>query len=107
MSATLDKVRKLVACGEVLVSRHGLRELANDDLPIAELVASLDGASVVEDYPNYWKGPAVLMLHVGQDGRPIHVLWGIERRTETPAVVVTAYRPEAGRWTADFLTRRV
>lgn len=77
MSETLDRVRRLVARGELLVSRHGHRELANDTLSLAELVATLDGAQVVEDYPNYWKGPSVLALHVGRDGLPVHVLWGI------------------------------
>lgn len=41
-----------------------------------------------------------------RDGRPIHVVWGIPKGQRTPAVVVTAYRPDAKRWTDDCLRRR-
>lgn len=106
MSETLKRVQRLVARGEALASRHGHREMANDLLGLAELVATLDAAQVVEDYPDYWKGPAVLVLQLDRAGQPVHVLWGIERGTETPAILVTAYRPELERWSDDFLARK-
>jgi len=39
-------------------------------------------------------------------GDPIRVVWGIPRGLSSPAVVVTAYRPDPARWSADFLERR-
>ena len=38
--------------------------------------------------------------------RPIHVVWGIPWGQISPAVLVTAYRPDPARWTEDFLRRR-
>lgn len=106
MSATLDAVRLLVARGEVRISAHGYEELAADNLFANEIVMGIGDGMLVEDYPDYPKGRCVLVLQHAQDGKPVHVVWGIPRGRSEPAVLVTAYRPEANRWTEDFLRRR-
>ena len=35
----------------------------------------------------------------------IHVLWGIPAGSDSPAVIVTAYRPDPVLWTEDYLRR--
>jgi len=106
MSQTLQLVIALVERQEVLISEHGYDELAAADLLIKDLIAGISDAVVVEDYPDYHKGPCVLVLQRDQQGKPIHVVWGIPKHATAPAVVVTAYRPDAARWTADFLRRK-
>lgn len=104
MSGTLDLVRACVKRGEVRVSRHGAAELRSDGI---ELAAVLDSTvTSVEDYPSAFKGPTILALHVLDDGTPIHVVWGFAVGRTTPAVLVTAYRPDPQRWSVDFTTRR-
>ncbi len=105
MSQTFDLVRELVARGEILVSEHGYDEMAADDILIDDVLATLPEAQVVEDYPDYSKGPCVLVLQTDSHGKPIHVLWGIPRGRQAPAVVVTAYRPDPGKWSQDFRRR--
>jgi hypothetical protein len=39
--------------------------------------------------------------------KPIHVVWGIPRDATSPAVLVTAYRPDPERWSDDFRRRKV
>ena len=106
MSDTLDRVRMLVGRGEVEFSVHGQEELEADEIDPREVINGVTNAVVVEDYPDYWKGPAVLVLKRDTIGNAVHVVWGIERGTEGPAIVVTAYRPTPERWTDDFLRRR-
>ena len=106
MSETLRRVQELVARQEVRISEHGYDELMADGLFVDEVLAGLPRAVVVEDYPNFAKGPAVLVLQTSHDGRPVHVVWGIAKGTTTPAALVTAYRPDPARWSDDLMTRK-
>jgi len=106
MSHTLQRIQELVARQEVQVSAHGYDELAADGLLFKEILAGVRDAAVVEDYPTYPKGPCVLVLQRDAQGQPVHVVWGIPRNASSPAVVVTAYRPDPGQWTDDFMRRR-
>jgi hypothetical protein len=106
MSETFDKVRALVRRAEVKISDHGYDEMADEDILAREVLAGVSEGVVVEDYPTYAKGPSVLVLQRDQDQRPIHVVWGIPNGLSSPAVVVTAYRPNPDLWSEDFTRRK-
>jgi uncharacterized protein DUF4258 len=106
MNATLARVQKLVARGEVVTSVHGFRELAADGILLDDLKGGIRAAIVVEEYPDAFKGPSVLVLQRDRDGQPLHILWGIPKGADGPATVITAYRPKANRWSSDFMRRR-
>ena len=57
-------------------------------------------------YPEYPKGRSVLVLQLDDAGQVIHVVWGIPKGFESPAVLVTAYRPDPTRWDETFMERR-
>lgn len=105
MSTTFEIIKRLVTRREVRISEHGYDELAEDNILVTELVSGVAGGQVVEDYPDYPKGPCVLVLQRDRAGEPIHVVWGIPKNHDLPAVVVTAYRPDPKKWTSDFLHR--
>lgn len=106
MSATLDAVRGLVASGSVRISEHGYDELSDDDIFVRDLLNGISNATVVEDYPTFPKGAAVLVLQFDSNNRPIHVVGGIPRGFTSPAVLVTAYRPDPAKWNEHFTERR-
>ena len=106
MSETFDRIRGLVRADSIRVSRHAFRRMGQQDIVSDNLLSSMEGALVVEDYPDYFVGPSVLVLHFDREQRPIHAVWGLEKGTQGPAVLVTAYRPDPSLWSDDFRSRR-
>jgi hypothetical protein len=106
VSETLDRIRNLVARGEVISSVHGFRELAADGILLDDVTDGVKTAIVVEEYPEAFKGPSALVLQQDRTGKPLHVLWGIPKGKLGPATIITAYRPNPTRWSADFMRRR-
>jgi hypothetical protein len=82
LSETLDRVRVLVARGEVRISLHGYEELAADKILVRDVVSGLAGAVVVEDYPDYPKGPCILVLEQEACSRQF-TSFGVSRRAKT------------------------
>jgi hypothetical protein len=105
VSDTLERIRELVAAGKGRVSEHGFRELKEDAIQLANTLQGLATARVVEEYPDYHKGPCVLVLQRDAKGKPVHVLWGMSKAHGDEAVLITAYRPDPARWSADYLRR--
>ncbi len=71
MSITFELVRVLVAQGDVQVSIHGYEELAADDVHVRDVIDGLATAVLVEEYPDYAKGPCVLLLEQDRMNQPI------------------------------------
>ena len=106
MDDLTNQIRRLVARGEVRISAHGYDELASDDLRVRDVVEGLGSCELVREYPDYGKGPCVLVLVMLDGGIPVHAVWGIPKGKESPAVLVTAYRPDPTVWEDGFRTRR-
>ena len=106
MSETFHQILRLIEKGKVKISDHGYDEMAVDGLYARDALESIADAVVVEDYPDYPKGPCVLVLQKDRGGEPMHVVWGIPKGKSSPAVLVTAYRPDPRLWKRDFLRRK-
>ena len=106
MSKTYKAILELIERKEIIISNHGYDELADDLIFVRDILAGIKEAVVVEDYPEYPRGPCVLLLQKDPNGEPIHVVWGIPKGAYSPAVLVTAYRPDPDVWSKDFMRRK-
>ncbi|MBN2592702.1 MAG: DUF4258 domain-containing protein [Sedimentisphaerales bacterium] len=106
MNETLHQILHLIQQGKVKISDHGYDELAADKLYVRDVLEYIADAVIVEEYPDYPKGPCILVFQKDRNGEPIHVVWGIPKGKSSPAVLVTAYRPDPQRWESDFLRRK-
>lgn len=105
-SETFERVKPLVAAKQASPSQHCYARFAKRGILFADVLCGVHEGIVVEDHPEYHLGPSVLVLQIDLAGRPLHVLWGIERDTEGPAVVVTACHPDPKEWSEDFRSRK-
>jgi hypothetical protein len=106
VNKTYRRILTLISEGHVRVSDHGYDELAADAIFAKDIIEGAGSAQVIEDYPLYPKGPCVLVLQHDRKKLPIHVVWGIPRNEDRPAVLITAYRPDETIWQKGFNTRR-
>ncbi len=106
MSTTYKNILDLVKKGDILISNHGYDELSEDKISIKDILLNIDKSILIEDYPNYAKGPCVLLLQKDIKNNPIHIVWGIPKGQSSPAVIVTAYKPDPNRWSDDFSRRK-
>ena len=105
-SDTFESIKLLIVNNEVLISSHGYDELAEDHIFVRDVISSIQDAVILEDYPNFGKGPCTLLLQFDRDNKPIHTVWGIPKGKTSPAVLITAYRPDPEKWSADFMRRK-
>ena len=106
ISKFFELILDLVERKKIMISDHGYDELAEDEIFVRDIMGSVAEAVVVEDYPEYPKGHCVLVLQKDTQGNPIHVVWGVPKGALSPAVLVTAYRPDPNRWSNDFMRRK-
>ena len=106
MSRLWQQCAALVTADDVRISEHGYDALADDGLTVDELLLGAGSAVLVEKYPDYPKGAAVLVLQRAVDGSPVHAVSGVPRGYNRPAVLVTAYRPDPNLWDETFTRRR-
>jgi len=104
-SVTFERIKALISEKKIVISSHGYDELAEDHILMKDVLANLSESLVIEDYPDFGKGPCCLVLQKDLTGDFIHVVWGISKGTDEPAVLITAYRPDPERWSDDFQRR--
>jgi len=100
----LDEIQAALRRDAYQLSQHGIQEMLADDLERPDIVDATLGGELIEDYPNAYPFPACLLLGPLAGDSPLHLVWAIDR-SRGYAVLVTTYRPDPAKWSADFRRR--
>lgn len=98
------QVQNAVAVRNYSITDHGAEEMIADDLLEADIVSATANAELIEDYPNAFPFPACLLLGWIAPTTPLHLVWAYEAARDY-AVLITVYKPDPARWSADFRQR--
>ena len=101
--STLEKVRAAARKG-ILFRNHAVVRMTQPDRLITqdEVIEAIRSGEVIEDYPNDPRGHSCLILGHGGEGRSIHIVCAPKAEYLT---IITAYLPDADRWSHDLRVR--
>ena len=94
----IEEIKRLCGEGAVMWTTHAAERMTERDISKAEVLNAIASGEAVENYPDDFPFPSVLLC-----GKGIHVVCGLGRDS---VVIVTAYRPGLDKWEPDMRTRR-
>jgi hypothetical protein len=93
---TIDAIREACQAGEWAMTEHARIRAGRRRILDEELVASLAGGEVLENYPDDPRGPSALILGHANDGRAIHAVCAFD--PSGTLLIITTYEPGLPRW---------
>lgn len=85
------------------MTQHAELRRRQRGISIPDIKQAIRNGSVIEDYPNDYPHPSCLILGFTAPDQPLHLVCGVGNGT---LFVITAYRPSADKWEADWKTRK-
>ena len=100
----LVQIRK-AARQRVLFLAHAVHQMNTPERMIAprEVRAVIFHGAVIEDYPEDARGHSCLILGLGDEDRPVHVVCAPK---DGYLAIITAYLPSSEQWEPDWKTRK-
>jgi hypothetical protein len=92
------------ATQKLLFLPHTIRQMSRPDRMIStqEIERIIMTGEVIEDYPQDSRGHSCLILGLGQNNRPIHIVCSPKNEY---LAIITAYLPDPLQWSSDFKRR--
>ena len=90
---------------KLLYLPHAVRQMSHAERMIStsEVRRIIGKGDVIEDYPEDTRGHSCLILGVGDNGRPVHVVCSPK---DDYLAIITAYLPDPGQWEDNFRKRK-
>lgn len=97
--AVVGKIREQAQARLVKFTLHAHQEMRNDRVIVPELLSMLANCHILENYPEYDRGPCCLVGGKGHNGRDLHAVC----TTSLPElVIITVYEPTKPYWETPY-----
>lgn len=104
MAIELDirRIREMCRDGAVRWSAHSVTRMLQRGIGREDVLQCISTGEIIEQYPEYWLGPACLVFGLDKSGEALHVVVGVDEFVH----VVTTYRPDSAMFMPDMKTRK-
>jgi len=88
----------------IVLSNRFLDMLTKRGISLSHVKSAIYSSEIIEQYPNDYPYPSVLILGYTNDNKPIHIAISVK---EGLACLFAIYYPSLDVWESDFKTRKV
>lgn len=99
-------IKELCSNGDIRWTDHIFKRLLKRNITTAEVMAAIECAQIIEEYPTDYPYPSCLLLGVTANGKYLHIVCGLNT-DDQKLWLITAYEPDPLRWENDFKVRKV
>ncbi len=98
----LEAFKNLCRQGKIKWSGHAAARILQRGIGREDVINCIMNGEIIEEYSDFWIGPACLVLGYTVNNKIIHVVAGIDDYVH----IVTAYFPDLEKFESDMKTRR-
>lgn len=97
-AAILSRIQAQARAEDYDLTLHARQEMVSEEtgrIRLSEMLEAIARAEVLENYPDFYKGPCCLLYGDTDAGRPLHLVCSTSLDT---LVIITVYEPTAPAW---------
>lgn len=99
----INILRKYYDEDNVLISEHAVMRFKQRDIKMKDIRYAINNGEIIEQYSDDYPYPSCLILGKTKSDEYIHIVMSDEG---TMSRIITAYYPDADKWSQDFRTRK-
>ena len=103
MEIDIENLRKYSAEDKIFTTNHAAERFRERGISVGDIHNAIDNGEIIEHYPDDYPYPSCLIIGDNLRGEKIHVVLSDEG---TASRIITAYFPDADKWSADYKVRR-
>lgn len=100
---SIKEIQSLYKAKAVVFTDHFLERIQKRGILFSNIKTAINNGEIIEQYPDDYPYPSVLILEHSNNDVPLHVVIGVGNGL---VWLVTAYRPDDDKWEMDYKTRK-
>jgi len=103
MIIDIDSLRALNTDDTIIITSHANEQLVKRRIKYEHIKIAIINGEIIEEYPDEFPDPRVLILGYAEDNKPLHIVIGV---SDWNLRIITVYYPALNKWENDFKTRK-